>query len=441
MLPGTGPSAGVIGRLTLSGALLGLTLAGGRPAAVDPLSSTVAPAPVAGALIRTVRVGPAPFALALDARRGHVFVVNNGRTTEGGSVAVLDAATGRVVRMALAAGLQESSGYGSQAVAVDSRIGRVFVLDTGKRPGVDRGSVVMLDAATGRVRGRTRVVLEAGSIAVDERSGRVVISGAGTTVLDSATGQVLRTLRIGGDPLALDGRTGRVFVVQGYDGVSVLDEGTGAVLRHDPLIGVSSAVAVDSRAGVAVVYGYGSKDAPLEGLISLLDTRTGRVRRIVSLGAGPRAYDNTIGIDGARGRAVVGECPLQYDAGPGPCDVTVLDTRRGRVLHTTALAATSLGVGVGPLAVDTRRGLAFVTTVAAGYDGFPAGRAWWWRWTWGRGGCAPRSAWGALPRRWRWTSSGDACSWPTRTTTRSASSTPRTSRQRARELTVALRWG
>ncbi len=378
MLPGTGPAARSSGRLTLSVALLSLAMISatvGRPAATELLSSTARAAgvPTGSPLIRTVRVGPGPFALALDARRGHVFVVNNGRTLGTGSVAVLDAATGRVVRMALATGLAEFNGYDSRVVAVDSRVGRVFVLDTGKGPGVDRGSVVVLDAATGQVRGRTRVGLEPADIAVDERRGRVVVSGAGITVLDSATGQVLRTLRIDGDPLALDGRTGRVFVAQGYGGVYVLDEGTGAVLRHDPLIGVSSAVAVDSRAGVAVVYGYGSKDAPLEGLISLLDTRTGRVRRIVSLGAGPRAYNNTIGIDGARGRAVVTECPLQYDVGPGPCDVGVLDTRRGRVLHTTGLAATSLGVGAGPVAVDARRGLAFATTVAAGYDGFPAG--------------------------------------------------------------------
>ncbi len=43
------------------------------------------------------------------------------------------------------------------------------------------------------------------------------------------------------------------------------------------------------------------------------------------------------------------------------------------MLHTTGLAGTSLGVGAGPVAVDARRGVAFVTTVAAGYDGFPAG--------------------------------------------------------------------
>ena len=54
-------------------------------------------APSVGGL-RTVRVGPFPYAMALDARTGHLLVVTEGQLKQDGSVSLLDAATGRLLR-------------------------------------------------------------------------------------------------------------------------------------------------------------------------------------------------------------------------------------------------------------------------------------------------------------------------------------------------------
>jgi len=81
-----------------------------------------------GRLLRVVPVGQAPVALAVDERRGRVYVADSGSDR----VTVLDAASG-AVRAAVPAGV------GPIAMAVDPRTGKIFVLDkgpTGGRHGV-----------------------------------------------------------------------------------------------------------------------------------------------------------------------------------------------------------------------------------------------------------------------------------------------------------------
>jgi DNA-binding beta-propeller fold protein YncE len=87
---------------------------------------------VSGRILRTVPVGLAPRALAVDPRSRRVFVVNEGSydakgyTTRDGSVSVLDALTGRVLRTVP---LQGNGGL----IAVDERAGRAFVTTYGRR--------------------------------------------------------------------------------------------------------------------------------------------------------------------------------------------------------------------------------------------------------------------------------------------------------------------
>jgi len=335
-----------------------------------------------------VHVGLHPIDLALDARRGQVFVLNGGDAGGGGSLSVLDATTGRA-RGATPLGVVgafDGFNLGQQALGVDSHTGRVFVLRAGARPGTEAGSVAVLDAASGRLLGATGVEGRPLGLAVDERTGRVFVasSGGSVSVLDSATGRLLRTVRgLKGDgALAVDGRAGRVVVAAGA-AVGVLDAGTGDDAQHGPLpITVAPlparacAIAVDSRAGLAVVAGGTLDPGTMQAYsaTSLLDTRTGRVRRTVFLDYSslePQACSlegnmPAVGIDGARGWAVVVDCPDATFDGLRPCRANLLDTRQGKVLvHNpagigTELAATSQLVGAGAVTVDARRGLAFV---------------------------------------------------------------------------------
>jgi DNA-binding beta-propeller fold protein YncE len=85
-----------------------------------------------GRKLRTVAVGKNPRAIAIDERRGRVFVVTAGDAdpvrscipTEHGAVSVLDARTGRVLRII-------PIGVAPTAIAVDERTGRAFVLNAG----------------------------------------------------------------------------------------------------------------------------------------------------------------------------------------------------------------------------------------------------------------------------------------------------------------------
>jgi DNA-binding beta-propeller fold protein YncE len=83
-------------------------------------------------MVRTVAVGKNPRAIAIDERRGRVFVVTAGDAdpvrgcipTEHGAVSVLDARTGSVLGII-------PIGVAPTAIAVDERTRRAFVLNAG----------------------------------------------------------------------------------------------------------------------------------------------------------------------------------------------------------------------------------------------------------------------------------------------------------------------
>ena len=80
--------------------------------------------------------------------------------------------------------------------------------------------------------------------------------------------------------LAVDGRTGRVFVANRDDNtVSVLVATSGAVLRTIAVGPRPSALAVDEQTGRVFVV-----DPFYSGVISVLDATSGRIRRTVAGG-------------------------------------------------------------------------------------------------------------------------------------------------------------
>lgn len=128
----------------------------------------------AGAPVGTTRLGQNrfPLAIGVDDRTGHVFVSSAHAGSGRGMVDILDARSGRLLR-AVAVGQTPLS------LAVDTRHERVVIADAGARDSQGAlsgpGSVDVLDARTGQV---LRTIPQDGApilAAVDERRGRAVV--------------------------------------------------------------------------------------------------------------------------------------------------------------------------------------------------------------------------------------------------------------------------
>jgi YVTN family beta-propeller protein len=237
-----------------------------------------------GAVLRTVRVGRSPLAIAVAAAQAFVLSRDH--------VSVLDARSGRL-RRSLPVGGELA------ALSVDATHGRLFVIDQG------RSSVSLLDMRHGRERWRLVRHLKNKRddlpLAISAPLSRHVFVAWGSnnvSMLDVGTGKVLRTVRVGGSPLAIavDAKTHRAFVANSADGtVSVVDAGTCTVLRTVKVGKDPSALGVDQGAGRVYVANKGSRS------IGVLDAKTGAVRRVVPVGKGPVA----LAMDGGGRRVVV----------------------------------------------------------------------------------------------------------------------------------------
>jgi YVTN family beta-propeller protein len=234
-----------------------------------------------GQVVRTTTVGHMPGWVAVDARTTRAFVTNSVEHT----VSVLDASTGAVLRTVALPGEPDFAatdvrtvavGKMPDAVAVDAATGHVFVTNNGA------DTVTMLDAQNGTVLGTIKVGAQPAQIVLDERTQHVFVvhgrggarfffgdsSTGGTTMLDARSGAVLHAVAVGGSPtddvgfvtainLAMDARHGRVFVINptataapdGAGRVSVLDARTGRLLRtlsvgrHPIALGVDETLA------------------------------------------------------------------------------------------------------------------------------------------------------------------------------------------------------
>lgn len=169
------------------------------------------------------------YALAVDERTGKTFIgITNVISTQGasGAIDVFDTRSGAFLRsVALPSA--------PAAIAVDEQDGRVFVttlgaitLSTPVRFGL--GAVVTLDARTGAVVRRSIVGIAPGPLIVDARHRHVLVVTVGTAdsagnpagpgavaVLDARSGVVQRTVAVGIAPgdIALDARAGRALVL------------------------------------------------------------------------------------------------------------------------------------------------------------------------------------------------------------------------------------
>src|SRR5205085_6789202 len=123
-----------------------------------------------GKTLRTFSIQPYPTGLAVDERLGYVFVASSGFGDHGGRIYVLDARSGRVVRIL-------DVPKGNMAVAVDSRVHRVIVATHVLHGPIESTRLEVRDARSGRL---LHTAIIAGSpawraMAVDEGPARAFV--------------------------------------------------------------------------------------------------------------------------------------------------------------------------------------------------------------------------------------------------------------------------
>ncbi len=278
----------------------------------------------------------------VDTRTGNLYV-----TDAYAGLVIVSGRSGHIVRAGPLAAHQD----GAQVV-VDERSGSVYAAvtldDRAGQPVL--GQVVRLDPATGRPLRRWSLGGAPNNIAVDERTGRVFVPDkAGTIlVLDSRTGRTMRTLHVGGQPGATiaidDGANAVLLASEGERTFRILDARTGASIRHIQGFVDVTAVLVDARRHRALLFGSVIGDVPNSGLdeVGLLDLRTGSYHQLSSRdvpggGLGPFVVDQ------ASDRIFAADDGS--DVQPERPRIELLDLATGRRLR-------SLAIGAGSVALD-----------------------------------------------------------------------------------------
>ncbi len=291
-----------------------------------------------GPVERTISLGamlaPMPIAPLVDEDNGRVFILGYGPGTENGvRMGILDGVDGRLVRTV------PLPTFSLAPLALDRRHNRLIA--TGN-------AIAILDATSGRV---LRVLaIETGPLAVDERTGHTFVAGPDSVSMLDSSGRLSAAPPVPAHypgAIAVDGQTGRVFVLNAGDGtVSTIDARSGALiatvatgLTPDVNHRDAERIAVDEQAGTVFAS---SSNTPL---VAVLDAHSGRLIRATKVGQGP----GLLAIDEPHGRVVV--------ANVLDNSVSVLDARGGALVRTVFGGLEPRG-----LAVDGRTGRAFVVT-------------------------------------------------------------------------------
>ncbi len=333
---------------------------------------------------RAITLPSAAIALTVDPRTGHAFIALEPTARGGANVVALVDVRRRVVLRIVTVGLNPN------AIAIDARTRRVFVSCSGplRQDGYEprgKGSISVLDADTGRLVRTERGVHYPDQLAVDEASGRVFVlnlhrvlpmeSSALTpvnrdtlTLLDARDGRLLRVLAPGAPgvenypSLGVDEALGRVFIFLENGSVRTLDARTGATLRTTRIPSGDQydfyTLFIDRFRHRVVVSGTGSDPA----FITFIDGRTGAIP--VDEGPPPEVEHGTVdAVDGVHGRAVFIDAYHGGSREYSTQSAYVLDTRTGRVIGTVGLGSTPQGTpGPEGVAVDERTGRAYIKT-------------------------------------------------------------------------------
>ena len=262
--------------------------------------------------------------------------------------------------------------------ALDGFAGHLFVIAYNPKSSLLRNSLMpaplfVVDTRRGvvaytRMLDRTPTEME-----VDEHAVRIYLigQGHGTTldVLDARTGRSLRSFPLGGQAdnpqigpsLALDGRRERAFVLVDEGAVVTLDDRSGRVVRTTQTGGAVGADGVVADAPAGLVFTRSEGTGLGDGTISVLDARSGALRRTIGTKLLP--FDGPA-VDARTGRAFIflyrrtertnrDQDSVSY----GDDMVGVLDQHSGALVRTVDLGPPRQGGGntqTGPqVAVDS----------------------------------------------------------------------------------------
>ena len=349
---------------------VGSGIAGDTPAALDwraarlvvaATTITTAPPGVAGrvtvldartgAVARVLAVGLYPHSVAADEDAGHTFVAGEG-LNGAGLVAMLDTRGGRLLRTSRVGPSPRGD------MTVDARARRVFVPVVAQTGPV---RVRVVDARSGVVGQTIDVGAFPVAVAATGLGGLLAAGRSGVRLIDLRHGRVPRAIPVGatadGARLAIDAPLRRAVVVT-VAGATLLDLDKGTVIGAVPGAQPASTPAFDERTGRLFVLTQPMTGAyvPIgHGGVTMLDARSGKALRTVTVGVDPLA----VMVDAARGRVLVLNHGTTPRGGPDLADgsVNVLDARTGAVRAT-------IPVGADPtaLAVDDRNGHIVVVT-------------------------------------------------------------------------------
>ncbi|HZS91860.1 MAG TPA: hypothetical protein VFE42_30800 [Chloroflexota bacterium] len=293
-----------------------------------------------GMLQRTIAISPSIGGIAVDERMGRLFVTTMGSNQWAqGSISAIDEASGAVIRTA-AVDVQP------QAIALDGAAGRIFV--------ASRWSVSVLSERTlSPLRTIPTVGFVSGPVAVDERRGLAAVASYAFTatgkpmlganmvrLLDATSATVLHSIALpeGPEAVAVESRLGRVFAANADCSLIMLDERTGRLLRTTSLRPAMTcgALAVDGRTGRAFVLGYGVSGPGVETYdrfyLAVVDARTCSLLRMRRLDALPTAV---VAAPGS------GHVLVVLDTA-----VAVLDAADGRPVRMLTLGASIQGIAL-----------------------------------------------------------------------------------------------
>jgi YVTN family beta-propeller protein len=260
-----------------------------------------------------------------------------------------------------------------RAIVFNAATGKVYAVDTA------HGAVQIYNDANKQMH-RVQVGVAPVSIAVNAANGRAYVANAGdgtVSVLDGSTDAVLATVPIGSHPysIAADAGTGKVYVTHTFgDQLSILDSASNIV--SDLKTGSSDLIAINSRTGTIYLLGYG-------GAVKVLDEATQKIsERPVGSHAWGLALNEVTGvvyvarIENADLAAVKSDStvPAILPAGAIPCAIAV-DSKNNKLYVSnygdntvtvidanTGNASASIHVGNHPksIAFDPSRNLVYV---------------------------------------------------------------------------------
>ena len=289
-----------------------------------------------------------------------VYVVNSGSD----SVSIVDVATQAVVKTV-------PVGSAPSAMAVDNVANRAYVANAGGN------SVSVLDTLTEQVVATVAVGSRPGGVAVNPRTHRVYVAnsaGNSVSVIDGAGASVLATVPVGSGPagLSVNPATSRLFVANAAGGsVSVLDTATNALVGSVAVGLLPGSVAADPTTTEVYVTNRGSNRVSVINSVSLSVSDT-VVVDLFPAAVAVNPIDNRAYVVNAQGNTVMRlgvDHRVQATAGarPGP-EAVAIDAQANRVwvankadnsvnlvdtvgFGTAASFKATVGVGTAPVAL------------------------------------------------------------------------------------------